>query len=299
MADNKKKKRRSWAWLVYLLTFSIFFAAIGSGAYLVLDRYILTGDDSTVSDDTNDGYIPLESDSITTLFVLADSDKNVSGIILSRFIPVESSLRLVPIPKQTAYGEGTIEDEFKANGISALITTIASEYDVMIEKYMVLTPEGFASFSDSLGGTPYTIPSDMYYRDDEGNLTSFTQGLTDYNMSGEDLLRLINYPLYEQGVSFNNKIVGDITATLLNHASSQRTDLPSMLQSLYLNLFNNSDTNISAADFAHYKAPIEYVLDYNSSPVIYKIAFGTWEQEKFSPSTDGIADIKAFFLIEE
>lgn len=291
------KKRRSYTALVYFLTFAIFFAIIGGGAWLVLDRYILTHEEEETSSVTDEVLMPTKEDCVTTLFVLSNEQKDVSGILLARLMPTENALKLVPVPPSTAYGDSDFEATFKSGGVSSLITAIGTEYDVLIDKYMVLNDKGFIALADILGGTAYTIPCDMYYKDSQGNLTSFTQGLTDYNMTGEDLLKIIRYPLYEQGLSLNNKLVGDVVTELLNNACIQRTDIMTVAKTIYLNLFNSSDTNISAADWNEYEGWIRYILSNNQKPVMYKSPFGDWVESRFVPSYTGITDIKTYFAI--
>lgn len=295
MSATRKKRNGGKAALVYFVTFSLFFLLIGGGAYIILDRYVLTPDNSAEEAQTEISEdLPTEDDCVTTLFVLRSDDNEVEGIILSRLMPTEKVLKLVAVAKQTTDGTATLEEIYKANGISSLITSIVSVYSIPIDKYMILNHEGFIAFTELLGGAPYTIPCDMYYRDGD-YLISFTAGLTEHNLLGEDLLKIMTYPEYPQGVSFNNKMVGDCITNLLNYSASSKSYIQGILQTAYLTLFNSSETNISAQDFTSYKKWIEYILNNQTTPVIYKIPFGEWDTELFTPTADGIKDIQAYF----
>lgn len=282
MAKKKKKSQRSVA-LTYFITVLVFLLIIGSIAFYVLNKYILTDEDeSSVVPQVVVDYEPKAEDCQTILF--AGVDNNIlNSLMLIRFQPTEEKIVCVAIPISTEAQVNTekkqIKDLYTSGGIIKTVTAVENAYDLKVERYMKLSNEGFSNLVDSLGGATYTIPMDMSYKNEVTNEDTYYKGGDSYTLWGDDIRKLITYPLYPDGEEYNIKMASTIIATLINESISSSKSLLKNIDLIFNGVVNLSETNITAYDFRNKKNAINYIINNTTNPAMSKTPYGTWTDD--------------------
>jgi LCP family protein required for cell wall assembly len=91
-----------------------------------------------------------------------------------------------------------LQDLYAMKGIGALCDKIMAMTGIPVDFYAVVTMDSFAAFIDDLGGLPYFVPKDMYYKDEsiglEINIRRGSQKL-----NGTKAVQMLQYWSYDDG----------------------------------------------------------------------------------------------------
>ena len=219
----EKRSSQAPVLIVYAVTMIICLAVFGSVAMILLEVFVnqprearqaAAGAGSAVVEDSSEEQ-DFSKARETILFVGADGS-NINGMALIRVLPDLLTVKVVPISPYTwsiAGGtEGTIASLFDAGGMSYLKTAVENAYGVSCDKYIKITNDGFKSLVDYLGGTSdYNFPQELYYRNDEtGEITSFSQGAATRTLYGDDIRKIVTYPMYEKGNEAKVQVLGEL-----------------------------------------------------------------------------------------
>ena len=310
----EKRSSQAPVLIVYAVTMIICLAVFGSVAMILLEVFVnqprearqaAAGAGSAVVEDSSEEQ-DFSKARETILFVGADGS-NINGMALIRVLPDLLTVKVVPISPYTwsiAGGtEGTIASLFDAGGMSYLKTAVENAYGVSCDKYIKITNDGFKSLVDYLGGTSdYNFPQELYYRNDEtGEITSFSQGAATRTLYGDDIRRIITYPLYPNGNETKAQVLGELSAALINSAcTSNSGSVVSNIQSIFNVIFNNSDTDITSKTFSDVRSAYEHLVSSNPSPATYRMPSGLWDARGyFMVGEDFRTEIREYFELGE
>ncbi len=304
----KKRSSQASVVIVYLATMLICLVLFGFAAVTLLDIFVTQpaleaeAAESGTSTEDDDETVDYSDATETILFVGADG-QDINAIVLLRVNPEAGSIAIVPVSKYTVStvdsASGTIESLFVTGGISYLKTAVENAYGLTCDKYIKITNEGWAELCEYSGGmTSYVFPEDLYYKDEEtGDLTSFYAGNSTRTLWGDDIRRIVTYPLYSNGEQTRVQVIGEIAVALINDAFDTNSEnMKTNIQNIFNTIYNNSDTDITSKTFAAVRDAYEYMLDNASSPATYRMPHGEWNDSGyFVLDEDAAAEIQEYF----
>lgn len=298
--------------VVYVATMLVCVLLFGSCAVYLLDIFVkeparkkaeeaAIGElDQAEEDEVEDYSFANE----TILFVGANGE-TINGMALIRSLPEKGKVYILPISKYTlssANGSsGTLLSLFQSGGISYLKSAVESAFSLTCDKYIRISDDGWKSLVEYFGGTSdYNFPEDLYYKNEEtGELTSFSKGAATRTLWGDDLRRIITYPTYSDGEKTKLQVVGEVGVSVINSGFLTNVEeIKNNLQNIFNCIFNNSDTDITAASFKMVKPAYEHLLETANSPATYRMPTGSWDQSGyFTVDPKFPADLKEYFEI--
>ncbi len=296
--------------IVYVVTMLFCFVIFGSAAVALLDRFVTQPKEQLEADRNQVTTAPVDEYDYsafrrTFLFVNAQGEE-LGGILLIRVLPDDLSVKVVPVSEYTiaTVGDtsGTIASLYKAGGMTYLYKAVENVFGISPEKYIKIDNSGFNRLTEYLGGTSsYVFPRDLYYKDEAtGVLISYSHGPATRTLWGDDLRKIVNYPLYEQLGKDQLSVLGEISVSLINSACyTNYSNVNANLQNIFNTIFNNSDTDITSKDFKEARKAYEYLTEDPISPATYRLPTGTWNSDytKFTVDEEFKAAILEYFEI--
>ena len=300
--------------IVYVITMLISMFIFGSVAVVLLDVFVTQPKLARQATADSPGIVvddgPTEKDYSlareTILFIGADGD-TLNGMALLRVLPDILSVRVVPISPMiyTSVGgtEGTLISLLDIGGINYLVSGVENAFGVECDKYIKIDNDGWKSLVEYLGGTSsYIFPQDIYYKNEAtGEITSFSQGQTTRTLWGDDIRRIMTYPLYDNGNETRAQVVGELSTALINSACSTNSGaIVSNMQSIFNAIYNNSDTDITSRSFSDVREAYAFLVQNSKSPASYRMPGGVWnERGYFTVNESFKTEILEYFEIEE
>lgn len=307
----EKRSSQAPVLIVYAVTMIICLAVFGSVAMILLEVFVNqprearqaaagAGNAAVVENSSEEQDFSKARETI--LFVGADGS-NINGMALIRVLPDLLTVKVVPISPYTwsiAGGtEGTIASLFDAGGMSYLKTAVENAYGVSCDKYIKITNDGFRSLVDYLGGTSdYNFPQELYYRNDEtGEITSFSQGAATRTLYGDDIRKIVTYPMYEKGNEAKVQVLGELAVSLINSACTYNSGaVVGNIQTIFNEIYNNSDSDLTSKGFADVREAYEHLISSNPSPATYRMPSGLWDARGyFMVGEDFRTEIREYF----
>ena len=310
-----KRRSQTPVLIVYVVTMLISLVVFGAVALTLLDIFVTqprlarqaSAEAGNTSDEveaeTTDDYSSARE---TILFVGADGD-TINGIALIRVIPDQLAVKIVPVSPYTytsvSGAEGTVAELNSIGGFTYLKSAVETAFGVTCDKYIKINNDGWRSFVEYLGGTSdYYFPEDLYYKNEANDeITSFSQGMATRTLYGDDIRRIMTYPLYSSGSEMKVQVVGELSTALINSACTyNRSSVVSNIQNIFNAVFNNSDTDITAKGFAEVRPAYEYLISNSTAPATYRIPTGTWDgRGYFIPDEAFKAELLTYFGMAE
>lgn len=309
---SRKRASQAPVLIVYVVTMLICFVIFGSAAVVLLDRFVTQpkeelkdqqqDQEQVVVDDTYD----YASARRTVLFVSAQGE-DVTAVVLLRILPDTLAVKAVPLSTQTVatVGDttGTLAALYEAGGMTYLSKGVEDATGISADKYIKISDDGFARLVEYLGGTStYVFPTDLYYKDEEtGSLTSFSHGPATRTLWGDDIRKIINYPLYENGAKDQLSVTGELAVCLINSACyTNSTNLINNLQNVFNTIYNNSDTDITSKGFKDCREAYEYLIEEAQQPAVYRLPTGEWDENgRFIVGEEFKAELATYFELGE
>lgn len=308
-----KKTSQTPVLIVYVLTMIISLVLFGAVALILLDVFVtqpkLAREAAANVSDTSEGEVTQEQDFSksreTILFVGADGE-NINAMALIRVMPDTLAVKIVPVSPVTyssvGGSDGTVASLYAAGGMSYLKTSVEIAFGVTCDKYIKITNDGWKSLVDYLGGTSaYNFPQDMYYKNEEtGEITSFSQGAATRTLYGDDIRRIMSYPLYDNGNEAKVQVVGELAVALLNSACTYNSgSVVGNIQSIFNVIFNNSDTDVTSRSFADVRDAYEYLISNSTAPATYRLPTGEWDSRGYFFVGEGFrTELKEYFELD-
>ena len=309
----QRKTSQTPVLIVYVITLLISLALFGTAAVVLLDVFVTqpklarqaAADGVVIVDDG-----PTEKDYSTAretiLFIGADGDA-INGMALLRVLPDTLSVRVVPVSQMvyTSVGGtgGTLKSLYDVGGLNYLVSGVETAFGVKCDRYIKINNDGWKLLVEYLGGTgAYIFPQDLYYKnEDTGEITSFSQGQTTRTLWGDDIRRIITYPLYDNGNETRVQVVGEMAIALINSACSYNSGaITSNIQSIFNAIYNNSDSNITSRSFSDVRDAYTYLVQNSTSPASYRMAGGSWDERGYFVVNDTFrAEILEYFELSD
>ncbi|MCD7783974.1 MAG: LCP family protein [Oscillospiraceae bacterium] len=305
---KKKNTSQASVVIVYLATMLICLVIFGFAAVTLLDIFVTqpaleaeAAESGTTTEDEEE-TVDYSSATETILFVGADGQE-INAIVLLRVNPGDGTISIVPVSKYTLStvdsSSGTMEQLFDIGGMSYLKTAVENAYGLTCDKYIKITNDGWAELVEYTGGmSSYVFPEDLYYKDEtSGDLTSFSAGNSNRTLWGDDIRRIVTYPLYSNGEQTRVQVIGEIAVTLINDAfDTNAANMKTNIQNIFNTIYNNSDTDITSKTFASVRDAYEYMLEAASSPATYRMPHGEWNSSGyFELDEDAASEIQEYF----
>ena len=192
----------------------------------------------------------VEADSITLIRVNKET-----GECLFCPIPAITKIVLDGLPSQ-------LQHLYAAKGIGALCDKIMAMTGIPVDYYAVVTMNSLAAFIDDMGGLPYFVPKDLYYKDDsiglEINIRRGSQKLT-----GKKAVQMLQYWTYDDGdTSRRACAVSFLKALFQRVASTIEPQSAAVYYSRYLKYF---DTNFTITDLQN---NVDLLFAYNKMTIV-------------------------------
>lgn len=305
-----KKRSQINVLLVYVVTMIICLAVFGSCAILLLDIFVTQPAkkkaELQAAKEQAEEQAPEEADysyaNETILFVGASGD-DINAMALIRVLPQEEHVLVVPISKYTVSDvggtSGSILGLYQTGGLTYLKASVEKAFGVHCDKYIKITDDGWKQLVEYAGGTStYTFPEDMYYKNEEtGELTIFSAGVATRTLWGDDIRRILTYPLYSEGEKTKVRAVGEMSVCLINSAFlTKGEELKNNLNNIFNTIYNNSDTDITSKSFKDVQSAYEHLLSSTVSPATYRMPKGSWNVNGyFTLDNDFKTEIKEYF----
>lgn len=307
VVNIKKRSSQASVVIIYLATMLICLLLFGFAAVTLLDIFVtqpaLEAEAAESGTSTEEEETVDYSDATETILFVGANGQDLNAIVLLRVNPQEGTIAIVPVSKYTIAtvdsSSGTIESLFDTGGISYLKTAVENAFGLTCDKYIKITNDGWAELVEYTGGmTSYVFPEDLYYKDTEtGDLTSFYAGNSTRTLWGDDIRRIVTYPLYSNGEQTTVQVIGEIAVALINDAfESNAASMKTNIQNIFNTIYNNSDTDITSKTFASVRDAYEYMLETASSPATYRMPRGEWNSSGyFELDSEAAAEIQEYF----
>lgn len=311
----KKRQSQTPVLIVYVISMLISMVVFGFAALFLLDRFVTQPKlerqkKQELENNSAGGEVLQEVDHSearrTFLFIGADG-QTINGMALVRILPDLLSVKIVPVSPMvlsSADGtEGTLSQLYETGGIKYLKKGVESAFGVECERYIKITNDGWSSFVEQLGGAQsYSFPQDLYYKNEEtGEITSFSKGTVTRTLYGDDIRRIITYPLYQNSNEDRVQVVGELSVSLINSACSNNSgSITKNMQSIFNVIYNNSDTDITSKGFTKIRDSLEYLVGNAKMPATYRIPAGSWDSRGFFNVDESFkGDLLSYFELAE
>lgn len=310
----KKRASQAPVLLAYVMTMLVCLVIFGSAAVVLLDVFVTQPNEQREKEQQkNDNQqqevvtdVDYSASRRTILFVGAEGE-TLNGLALVRILPDTYSIKLVPISTKTVAVVGssteTIATHFENGGMTYLKNAVEDTFGITCDKYIKISNSGWNSLVEYFGGTSsYVFPQDLYYKNEEtGETTSFSQGQATRTLWGDDIRRIITYPLYESGET-QIRVVGEISASLINSGCyTYKDNIINNMQNIFNTIFNNSDTDITSKGFKDNREALEYLVENAGlTACTYRLPGGNWDvRGNFNVSEEYKTELAVYFELAE
>ena len=311
----KKRPNQTPVLIVYVLTMLFSVIMFGTVAYVLLDVFVtqpkLAREAELSKAPASEDDVAAETDysaARETILFVSEQSGTVNSIALIRVLPDLGTIRIVPVSQYTLSSvsgvEGTIETLYSTGGMTYLKQAVENACGVTCDRYIKISNEGWSGFVDYLGGTSdYYFPQDMYYKNEAtGEITSFSQGSATRTLYGDDIRRIMSYPLYTDGNAARLRAVGELWTSLINSACSYNSgSVVGNIQTIFNVIYNNSDTDITQKTFSDVREAYEKLISENSAPATFRLPTGEWDSSGYFNVDEAFkTEILSYFeLVEE
>ena len=307
METSEKKKHIGFK--AFILAFFIALTALSlicAGLLIALEA--VGTKTSSESAAVELGYKPVKEDDVSILLMCCKNDTVAPDLyILLRFAPVERVIHFIPVPAELEatvnITTGTLPELFNYGGVQMTVKAVQNVFRVVVNRYLKINDDAFASLIDQLGGIEYTVDYTVEYSASSSDesasaVVRLEQGKQLF--SGKRLLDLINSPLR---TSLDEAGQLQFTANLLQSGIEQKfvSSLGSQADTLFKTIANTMQTNLTNYDYTVRKEAIAYVCRSSSEKVAYNLIDGSYTEEKgrkiFTPTPEGIGVVQTWFEV--
>lgn len=310
----RKRQSQTPVLIVYVLSMLISVAIFGAVALVLLNVFVTQpklrreaerNSASAVEEDTDEEY-DYAAARETILFAGEDGGK-INFIAVIRVLPDLKTIRILPVSPYTLSNvsgvEGTVDSLFETGGMTYLKQSVENAFGITCDKYIKISNDGWSSFVDYLGGTQdYYFPEELYYKNETtGEITSFSQGSATRTLYGDDIRRIMTYPMYSGGSEARVRAVGELWASLINSACTYNSgSVVGNIQTIFNVIFNNSDTDITTRSFTEVREAYEYIVSEAQTPATYRLPTGTWNDSGYFTASDEFrVELQTYFELAE
>jgi len=289
--------------MLYLITVLITMAIVGTFAYFIFKSVVFSPDVSAnrySHSILKTRYQPSEENSQNFLFIgVENSELNVLSLV--RIDAFKSEVLCVPLPLESCVQvntkASTLECFYEEDGLATLLSGVEILLGIPVSRYCVINNSDLNSLVSLLGGAQYPFPGDMYFQNPEtGEVTDYKLTQTDCVLSGDDIRKIMTYPDYPSGREYNLSVTGTLTALLVNTFSDKAREDSGLIDEMFLQLMNVSETNLKQEDYDFNRTAFDYILTHIYNPATFLIPRGVWETpDRFVMSDDFLNSFREYF----
>lgn len=311
----RRRQSQAPVLIVYVTAMLVSLVVFGAAALVLREMFVVQPKlkreaENAAQQDQQVQDEPQEADyskSRETVLLISEDGGTVNWIAAIRVLPDMQTVRIVPIPNYTWTNvsgvDGTVQELFRTGGLTYLRQAAETALGVSFDKYIKISNDGWANFVDYLGGTSdYYFPEDIYYKNaDTGEITSFSKGSATRTLYGDDIRRIITYPLYSDGNAAKLRAEGELLSSLINSACTYNSgSVVGNIQTIFNVIYNNSDTDITSKSFADVRDAYEYLISETLAPATYRIPSGTWDQRGYFIVDESFkTELESYFELAE
>lgn len=287
------KKKQGHIAVPFLVTIFIGLLIIG-GAAVYIYNYFGLGKQKELSEPVaRVAATATYEDTHTVLLVLDTPEEKRCPLtfVLMRSIPKDKKVVFVGLPANTiAVVDGqqsSLNDSYTRGGVSTAVDFVNKTLGIEIDRYMIFNEEALCKTCDIMGGVNYTITTDI------GGLKANTEQF----LSGEQVKRVITYPLYEQGEVQRAYTASSICSSMLNQADGER--LAGGLDRSFNTVINLVNSDITSADYKNRKVGLKDMLKNGKGVARFRVADGVVSGDSFILDDSFIEDLKNEYFSED
>ncbi len=276
--QNKNKKQRSQlpvaaVYAAALLIGLVVFGLIGFFAV----RGFLPGNKSESEMNPGDSLSYSATDDTLILYTLADSEDNLSSVLLSVFKPSTQNIIIIPLTPFLDCGDGKTFDEiYHAHGIADAADATARLLDIEIDKYMTLSEDTYSEIINIMGTSIVSLVDPIVIPDRAtGGTVSYQKGAR-IAVDGDMAVTLVSYDSYSGGFGSNMKMAGEIAAASINTFFKQVNTAKVDIDVIFSKEYADANTNMTQSDYNMMKSAIVYVIENSTMPSYSLTPTGVW-----------------------
>ncbi len=287
---NKKHTKRNRLLVVAFLCFALVLGAVST--LLMWRSYDYDFNNMFVKQDgsTTSALVTTEAAPVTYngnyTFLLAVSNDDKTQALFFNFISVdlnEKVIRVVPIDgniKDKATGF-TCDELLVKNGINSVREFLSSYYKININRYALLTENGYKSFFRAMGDIKIKLSSDVEYDTEDMFLELFRGENT---LTPDKTYKYMKY-LCESTTGYErSKSNAEIVVASFN--SFYNAERFNSADNTFSVIINYCETDISIVDFTNAKDELEYLLPKSSKETLKVFVSDNLKSETTEGTTD-------------
>ncbi len=276
--QKKNKKQRSQlpvaaVYAAALLIGVVVFGLIGFFAV----RGFMPDDkpDSTSDADSRVSYSA--TDDTLILYTLADSEDNLSSVLLSVFKPSTQHIIIIPLTPFLDCGDGrTFDDIYHTQGIADATDAVSGLLGVEIDKYMTLGESTYSEIINIMGTSIVSLIDPIVIPDRAtGGTVSYQKGAR-IAVDGDMAVTLVSYDSYAGGFGSNMKMAGEIASASINTFFKQVNSAKVNVDVIFSKEYADANTNMTQDDYNMMKSAIVYVIENSTMPSYSLTPTGVW-----------------------
>lgn len=267
-------------WYIYLLAFGI--TAVFVVMAIMAFRWYLFPENTDQVDLNKNGELTKDfkptaeyNFNLVTMLSEGESD-NPDLFVMVTYNAVDSRLVFIPMPVGISIekDERTLSNIYAAQGGEGVITALENIFGVRCDCYIKLDRRSFNDIVTSFGNIEYNIQNTLIVKDGL-EVETFNAGTR--MLTAESVYRLMMKADFQEGESYRFNIVGDLLAETINQ-NFRELDT-SMLDTLFNQLIDIAETNLTESLYRSKKAALLNSVEYGVNPGEFYVPYGEYTDD--------------------
>lgn len=267
-------------WYIYLLAFGI--TAVFVVMAIMAFRWYLFPENTDQVDLNKNGELTKDfkptaeyNFNLVTMLSEGESD-NPDLFVMVTYNAVDSRLVFIPMPVGISIekDERTLSNIYAAQGGEGVITALENIFGVRCDCYIKLDRRSFNDIVTSFGNIEYNVQSTLIVKDGL-EVETFNAGTR--MLTAESVYRLMMKADFQEGESYRFNIVGDLLAETINQ-NFRELDT-SMLDTLFNQLIDIAETNLTESLYRSKKAALLNSVEYGVNPGEFYVPYGEYTDD--------------------
>lgn len=267
-------------WYIYLLAFGI--TAVFVVMAIMAFRWYLFPENTDQVDLNKNGELTKDfkptaeyNFNLVTMLSEGESD-NPDLFVMVTYNAVDSRLVFIPMPVGISIekDERTLSNIYAAQGGEGVITALENIFGVRCDCYIKLDRRSFNDIVTSFGNIEYNVQSTLIVKDGL-EVETFNAGTR--MLTAESVYRLMMKADFQEGESYRFNIVGDLLSETINQ-NFRELDT-SMLDTLFNQLIDIAETNLTESLYRSKKAALLNSVEYGVNPGEFYVPYGEYTDD--------------------
>lgn len=267
-------------WYIYLLAFGI--TAVFVIMAIMAFRWYLFPENTDQVDLNKNGELTKDfkptaeyNFNLVTMLSEGESD-NPDLFVMVTYNAVDSRLVFIPMPVGISIekDERTLSNIYAAQGGEGVITALENIFGVRCDCYIKLDRRSFNDIVTSFGNIEYNVQSTLIVKDGL-EVETFNAGTR--MLTAESVYRLMMKADFQEGESYRFNIVGDLLSETINQ-NFRELDT-SMLDTLFNQLIDIAETNLTESLYRSKKAALLNSVEYGVNPGEFYVPYGEYTDD--------------------